>query len=359
MTPHDRPGWPVGLRWAVLIALSLLVAGVLDLAGIPAALLLGPMAAGVLLAMRGQAVRIARPVFFLAQGAVGVMIAGNLPLSIFPEVAARWPLFLLSTLSTLTMAATLGWLLARSSLLPGTTAIWGSSPGAATAMTLMSESYGADMRLVAFMQYLRVACCAALAAVMARIFGAPVGAHGGVVSASLAGFASPGFAATLAIVAGGSLLGVKAKVPAGAMLVPMVLGIALKLTGLAPLVMPTPFLALCYAVVGWGIGNRFTPEVVGYAARAFPRVLGSILALIVLCGGTAAVLVHVAGVDPLTAYLATSPGGADSVSIIATATKVDVPFVIAMQVARFFLVLLTGPTLARLLSRRHKETGPA
>jgi uncharacterized membrane protein AbrB (regulator of aidB expression) len=64
----------------------------------------------------------------------------------------------------------------------------------------------------------------------------------------------------------------------------------------------------------------------------------------------AMVLVHVAGVDPLTAYLATSPGGADLVSIIATSTRVDIPFVIAMQVARFFLVILTGPVLARRLS---------
>ena len=41
-------------------------------------------------------------------------------------------------------------------MLPGTTAVWGSSPGAATAMVLMAEAFGADARLVAFMQYLRV-----------------------------------------------------------------------------------------------------------------------------------------------------------------------------------------------------------
>ncbi len=54
------------------------------------------------------------------------------------------------------------------------------------------------------------------------------------------------------------------------------------------------------------------------------------------------------GVDALTAYLATSPGGADSVAVIAAATKVDVPFVMAMQVARFLLVIAIGPTTARV-----------
>lgn len=338
--------WPLAARWAALMALSLVFMGVLEVIRIPAALLLGPMLGAVAIAMRGGGVRIAAPVFALAQGCIGVMIASNLPLTAFAAIGARWPVFLLSTLATLVAAAVLGWSLARSRLLPGTTAIWGSSPGAATAMTLMSESYGADMRLVAFMQYLRVACCASIAALMARFFGTPVSAH----AAPSAQFHAGGFALTLAIIVAGSLAGVRAKVPAGAMLVPMVLGMAVKLAGLAPLVLPTPFLALCYAVVGWGIGNRFTPDVVAYAARVFPRVLGGILALILVCGAMAAVLVRVAGVDPLTAYLATSPGGADSVSIIATATRVDIPFVIAMQMARFFLVLLTGPLLARRLS---------
>ena len=54
----------------------------------------------------------------------------------------------------------------------------------------------------------------------------------------------------------------------------------------------------------------------------------------------------------LTAYLATSPGGADSVAIIAASSShVDVPFVMAMQMARFILVLLVGPALARAVAR--------
>jgi membrane AbrB-like protein len=73
--------------------------------------------------------------------------------------------------------------------------------------------------------------------------------------------------------------------------------------------------------------------------------------LILLCGGLAALLVMLAGVDPLTAYLATSPGGADSVAIIAASTKVDLPFVMAMQAARLIVVILTGPSLMRLVAR--------
>jgi uncharacterized membrane protein AbrB (regulator of aidB expression) len=44
-------------------------------------------------------------------------------------------------------------------------------PGAATVMMVMVEAYGADFRLVAFMQYLRVVLVAAVASVVALLRG--------------------------------------------------------------------------------------------------------------------------------------------------------------------------------------------
>ena len=78
----------------------------------------------------------------------------------------------------------------------------------------------------------------------------------------------------------------------------------------------------------------------------------AIAALLVLCGAFAMALAELAGIDPLTAFLATSPGGADSVAIIAASADVDVPFVMAMQTARFLAVLATGPFIARFIAAR-------
>jgi len=72
--------------------------------------------------------------------------------------------------------------------------------------------------------------------------------------------------------------------------------------------------------------------------------------LILLCAALAALLVVTAGVDPLTAYLATSPGGADSVAIIAAASKVDVPFVMAMQTTRLVAVIFLAPIITRYIA---------
>jgi membrane AbrB-like protein len=344
--------WSPTVRWTVLIVLSLLFAAGLEQLQLPAALMLGPMAAAILMASAGGAVRIARPIFFGAQGVVGVMIVSFFPSSVLAKILSGWPIFAAGTLSTLIAACLLGWAMARSRVLPGTTAIWGSSPGAATAMTLMSESYGADMRLVAFMQYTRVVACAVVATLVARLIGVSATAPP-VDWLSLSSWS--GVAAPLAIALAGAIAGVWLRIPGGALLLPMPVGMAAKLAAGVSLTLPTPILAASYAVIGWAIGMRFSTETLAHAARAFPRVLASILALIAVCGGFAAVLVRVAGIDPVTAYLATSPGGADSVAIIAASTRVDIPFVMAMQAARFLLVLIAGPALARFLSRPPAE----
>ena len=66
-------------------------------------------------------------------------------------------------------------------------------------------------------------------------------------------------------------------------------------------------------------------EIVLYAAKQLPKIFASIFTLIAMCGGLGFALHEAAGTDPLTAYLATSPGGADAVAIIAASSPVDVP----------------------------------
>jgi membrane AbrB-like protein len=338
------------IQWLLLVALSGAIGLALELAGLPAALLLGPMAAAVTLAGLDASIRVPLTPYFAAQAAVGCLIASAITPAILLEMAARWPLFLGTIVSVVAIATILGAILTLARTMPGTTAVWGSSPGAATAITLMAEAFGADVRLVAFMQYLRVACVAIAASAVARSVGAsPTGALVAELLAPPAGAAS--FLATLAIVAAGALVAPRLKIPAGPLLLPLALGIVLQDLGLLVIDLPPALLALSYALVGWSIGLRFTRPILAHAACAFPRVIGSILLLIALCGGLAALLVAFARLDPLTAYLATSPGGADTVAIIAASTPVDVPFVMAMQTGRFLLVLALGPSLARLVAR--------
>lgn len=347
----DKMSKNTAVRWLLLLALSYGLFWLFHHFRLPAALLLGPMIAAILLSSCDVTVTINKSLFLLSLAFVGMMIAGQMPVTIFSQVAVHWPMFLSGALFTIIAAATLGWLLSRTSLFPGNTAVWGTSPGAAMVMTIMSESFGADMRLVALMQYLRVACCTLSVTLVGRYLGGDA-AHRTAPQFDLFSIPSlPDFIKTVVAVALCFALVLLIKKPSMVFILALVAGIALKTLGVTQIVLPGIIIAIAYTIVGWNIGLRFTREILKYAAKLFPLLLVSIGILIAANAAFALVIAKWAGTDYLTAFLATSPGGADSVSIIAASTPVDVGFVVSMQVIRFFLVILLSPMLARRLSR--------
>ncbi len=337
-------------QWGLLIVLSAGIGAFLLWIHAPAALLLGPLIAGIVVAAGGGKVRFPLPPFVVAQGIVGCMIARMVPLSIVDDVLRHWLLFTVGVLSVVAASTLLGWLMTRLQLLPGTTALWGTSPGAASVMTIMADSYGADVRLVAFMQYFRVVGVALVAALVAKLFG--VAAHGASTIVWFPPVDWLPLAETLGLAMLGPLVARRLRIPAGAFLVPLVAGIVLAHFGWLKIELPTWLLAASYALIGWNVGLRFSRGLLVHAARVLPLIIVCTLTLIAVCGAVAALMVVGVGVDPLTAYLATSPGGADSIAIIAASTNVDVSFVMAMQTVRMIAVLFLAPVLTKFIAER-------
>lgn len=339
------------MQWGLLIAASALLAALFSLTHLPAALLLGPMVAGIALATNGGSIRLPRLPVLAAQTVIGCLVARAITAEIIAAFLADWLLFLSVVLAMVAASSGLGWLLTRFKVLPGTTAVWGTAPGGASVMMLMASAFGADARLVALMQYLRVVMVAIAATLIAGLWvgGTPPSPP---VKLWLSGPEWLHFAATLLIAGGGGAIGIGLRIPAGGLLVPMLAGAVLEATGFVKITMPAWLLAASYAFLGWSVGLGFTREILGHASRALLPVLLAILVIIAIGGGLALVLVHAAGIDPLTAYLATSPGGLDSVAIIAASSKADVSFVMALQTLRLVIVLIAGPPLARIIAQR-------
>jgi uncharacterized protein len=63
------------------------------------------------------------------------------------------------------------------------------------------------------------------------------------------------------------------------------------------------------------------------------------------------VLATVTGASALEGYLATTPGGLYAVLATASDSGADVTFVLAVQVLRLFVMLLSAPLVARWLRR--------
>ena len=337
-------------QWMKLLALSSAISFVLFWFHLPAALLLGPMIAGITLSLRGAAIRVPRPFFIAAQAIIGCMIARSLTPSIFGVLLANWALVLLILFSTLAISALAGWLLVRYSDLPGATGAWGSSPGGASAMVIMAQEYGADVRLVALMQYLRVLFVVGAAALVVRY---ALGNEAQEMTQDIVWFPSLtlNFPFTLLLTAVACWLGMRLRIPSGAMLLPMLLGALAQGGGWLMLELPEWLLAMAYAVLGWTVGLQFNKAIFLLALKTLPQIIASILGLILMCALMALALTHILQMDFMTAYLATSPGGLDTVAIIAAGTRADMSFIMALQTLRLFTILLTGPAMARAISR--------
>jgi membrane AbrB-like protein len=82
-----------------------------------------------------------------------------------------------------------------------------------------------------------------------------------------------------------------------------------------------------------------------------PAIAGATAVLIAGCALMGEGLARLAHLDAFTAYLATSPGGLDTVTIIALSGGADVPIVVLLQTARILIVIATAPMIARTIAR--------
>ncbi|MFC4625620.1 AbrB family transcriptional regulator [Daeguia caeni] len=346
---------PRALQWLLLLLVSALFILLGFASELPAAALLGAMFGAIFIAAGQATVRVHRSLALVTQAVVGVFIARAITVEFFLSMGRHLPVIAVSIAFVLLASMVMGYILALMKVFPGTSAIWGAAPGAATAMTLLAEDHGADARLVAFMQYVRVVMVTTVATLVFRL------THGAdtMTAPDVIWFPAinwPSFGPTLLLILGGTILGVISRIPSGVLVIPLILGALLQDFGLVTIDLPPWLLVASFVLIGWRIGLGFSRPILLHTARRFPAVFFSTLILIAVCGLFGLALGHLLGIDPLTAYLATSPGGADTVAIIAASSDVDLPFIVAMQTSRFFVILLIGPAVARavvrLLARR-------
>jgi membrane AbrB-like protein len=215
----------------------------------------------------------------------------------------------------------------------------------------MARELGADERMVAVLQYLRVLLIVVLMPLVATgVYGATPGSGGA------AGSDGPGWPVGLALTVACGLVGVVAgrlaRLPVAALLGPMVAAAVVDMTGLTPGVeVPGLLQSAAFLVIGLQVGVSFTRESLATIGRALPVALAVIGALILASAGLGAALAAATGASALDGYLATTPGGLYAVLATATDSGADTTFVLAVQVLRLFVMLLSAPLVARWLRR--------
>ncbi|MBM7807132.1 membrane AbrB-like protein [Geodermatophilus bullaregiensis] len=339
---------------ALVVAGAALASWLLDRAGVPSAALFGGLLAGLVRGLAGRTpLAVPRTGTAAAQAVVGVSIGALVDLDTLAALGEDWLPVLLVTVATLLLTVAAGSLLR---LQPGITPVTGAFAmiaGGASGITAMARDLGADDRMVAVLQYLRVLLVVVLMPVVATaVYGAEPGSGSAAPAAGGAGWAAD-LLFTAGCALAGSALARLVRLPVPALLGPMLAAAVLDLGGLSGgAAVPGLVETAAFLLIGLQVGVSFTRDSLRTIGGALPLALAIVLGLIAACAGLGEVLSAATGVSRLDAYLATTPGGLYAVLATATGTGADATFVLAVQVLRLFVMLLGAPLLARYLARR-------
>jgi membrane AbrB-like protein len=327
----------------------------LDAVGLPSSYLFAALLLGLAIALaRPGSVALDPLAFRAAQAIAGVSLGAYLQTEALRAVAGSLVPVLLVSAATLGLSLAAGAILARTTPLDPPTALLGMIAGGASGIVGMSGELGADDRLVAFMQYLRVLVVVLLTPIgIAVFFG---GEHGGGAapppSSGLLG-APWEWALAAALALAGAWAARRLRLTAGVLLGPMILTGAVVLAGLADgFAVPDLLGQSAFALIGLQVGLRFTPQTVRLLGRLTVPVLAAIAGLLVTCFGLAVLLDVTTSATLLDSYLATTPGGLYAVLAVAFGAGADTTFIVAVQSLRVVAMVLLAPLAVRWLLQR-------
>jgi len=161
---------------------------------------------------------------------------------------------------------------------------------------------------------------------------------------------SPGLLIYLGLGIVGGALGVKLKIPAGALIGAMLTIIVFKMTLKMHWEIPKGFTFALQVFLGVMVGATFQPELLHVMKKiALPVIISSVV--LVGAGILMAVIFSRLGlVDFGTAYLGTSPGAMSALIVMALDSGAQPMLVVCFHFVRVVFVILTAPLIFKWIS---------
>lgn len=349
----SRPNLQLLRGWVTAVAAGAVASILLSAVQLPSPVLFGSLLGAMAYALTFRTPLVVPAVGFrVGQGLVGVTIGAMVSLPTLQRLGSDWVSILTVTLGTLVISVLAGQILG---LHPGTSSVTGAFAmiaGGASGVTALAHELGADDRVVTIVQYLRVVLVLLTMPVVAVVVFHPAAGAGPGLAHPQTGLL-PDLAFTVVSVVGGLVVAGLTRLPAGSLLGPLLVAVVLSASRVLGVVaVPSLLVNLGYALIGSQVGLRFTRASLRSIAALLPLALGLIAVVVAACAGMGVLLSLITGVDPLTAYLATTPGGVYAVLATAADSGSDVTYVLAVQVVRVLAMLLAVPLLARVLTRK-------
>jgi membrane AbrB-like protein len=357
-----NPDTTSAAKWLLLAAVTVCVTVPLTMLGVPSAVLLAGLLVGIALALMSLAPkRVPRRVDIASQGVLGVHIGTMAQPDAFEAFRSSWPMVVAVVTATLLLSVVGGALLGRHRTVSPLTGALALVAGGSAGLVSIARELGGDERVVAAVQYLRVALIVAsmpLLATMINHSGTPHPAPPIRESWSAPWYFSIILLAV--IVVAGARAGQFVRLPGAGLLGPLSIAIVLELTGMSfGLVVPAILVQIGYMVIGWQAGVAFTRESLRAIQRILPTALGLIVLINLASAGLGALLAYSSGVSLLDGYLATTLGGINAVLATAMESGANVTFIMTAQVMRLLLMLFAAPLVARFATTSARGAGCA
>jgi membrane AbrB-like protein len=337
-------------RWGLVAVCVLLVTLGAQAVSLPSPSMLAGLLVGIVYATRTQRPLVmSNGVSRAAQAVSGATIGTYVSVHTLTGIGQHWLPVIATVVVTLVLTFAAGLMLARLAPVSPATAVFGMIAGGAAGIVSIADDLGADDRMVAVMQYLRVIAILLATPVISKVaFSAPSGPSAHSISTGVSFAASVLF---LAIAApAGVVLGNATRMTSPSFFGPMVIGVGLTLSGV-PFAGAGPNLIpyVAYAAIGAKVGLEFTAASLRQARAILAPTLAMILAMLVACAALGLLMAPLAHVSSLDGYLATTPGVLQVVLATAVGLKANTTFILSTQVLRLLMMLSAAPAVARRL----------
>lgn len=349
-------------RWALLCAVTAALVSLAYLFHVPAPALLGGLVAAVVVGAFGGA---PGSPYKMIRHAAQALLGISLGLAVRPEavatIAQAWVPILVTSLVTAVLSIGTGLLLGWWGRVGGITGVLGMAAGGASGIAAVAKDLGADEPTVILAQYTRVIVVALMTPFIVVTWLADGPAQVPTAAEIPEGSFPLPVQGLLVVVLMllGVVVGRVTSVPAGALLVPMVLSSLLGISGtLSPAAVPDPVLVVVYVVIGWGAGLGFDIREARRLLRPWYVSLVMTAILMVGCGLAGVWMAMSSPASMLDGYLATTPGGLFVVGTLAVEYDADVALVTTAQLLRILLIVAISPNVAAWLKRRGPGSAP-
>lgn len=344
------------MRPVLTVIVALLGAALCLVLHTPLPWLIGPLLAVALVGMLGVSLKSPSVARALGQWTIGIALGLYFSPEVVREVVRLAPWVITAIVFAILLGAAGAAVLSRAMATDDATAFFSMAIGGASEMAVQAERHGGRVDRVAAAHSLRLM----IVVVTVPFLFKALGIHGVDPETPVThAFSWPGLAVLLAVTAASAAVMNRLDWPNGWMIGPLLTTAALTATDQHFSSLPTFVVNGGQLLIGMSLGSHFTAEFFRAAPRFLVAVALITVGYLVVAAGFGLLLAAGSGLRPMTAVIATTPGGIGEMALTARALDLGVAIVTAFHALRMVVVVLTVGPLFRLWARHRTGASDA